>query len=170
MRKPVVQVDPEHVAEYAARIARKMNIQPQDAEEIANDVLRRVLEEAPKGITNLLGLIREITRNLVVDRLRSAEYSARRRTESLDMTDDDGNPLHALLEDPQTSDDVEVRVDVERALEQIPREAAELLLRHYVRGDTQREIAVALGISQSTVRDRVAEAARQFEAMYVQAA
>ena len=62
---------------------------------------------------------------------------------------------------------IEIRIDIERALEQLPEEIKEIVILYFFQGLKQKEIADLLNIKLSLVKYRVSKAkellARQLE-------
>ena len=83
-----------------------------------------------------------ILSNVCIDELR-------RRRPTTDAAD-------AVLSAPSAAAAVGAKIDVERALAVVPREARVLLALHYVDGLSHRELATIRGISVNTVKSQLA--------------
>ena len=66
--------------------------------------------------------------------------------------------------DPAATD---VRMDIERALQRVPKEHRNAMVLHYVEGLKYREIADVLSISEEAVRKRVARGSAEFKSAYL---
>jgi RNA polymerase sigma factor (sigma-70 family) len=164
-------LDPGRILALATTIARRRGLGAADARELAAEVLADVVAAQQRGpIRHLRGLVWACVARRVADRARkwgrrvAANGGTAPVTVSLDT-------LLASAE-PRMEGDldaIEARVAVERALARLPREAADLLVRHYLRGESQAEIARALGVTQQAVSQRLARAARLFRDRYTKA-
>jgi RNA polymerase sigma-70 factor (ECF subfamily) len=94
-----------------------------------------------------------VAMNRCLDHLKSAETRARRATASLD------DELPAIACKGRTSRDDEItKMDLERAIGQLPDGARAVFLLHDVEGFQHQEIAAILGISEGTSKSQVHKA------------
>ncbi|MFF5554021.1 sigma-70 family RNA polymerase sigma factor [Streptomyces olivaceoviridis] len=130
------------VLAYAEKLLNDRHL----AEDIMQDTLIRAWPPTERLYStegSIRGWLLTVTRNLVIDRLRSAP--ARHETVGADHRD---VPL------PDHSGAVLASVEVTRLLRQLSREHREVLLYTYLCGRTARETARLLGIPAGTVKSR----------------
>lgn len=139
----------EFVSLYGGRLLRLavslMAGKPGAAEDIYQETLLRVVKKPRIFETEgaLWNWLAKITRNLVID-LHRMEASRARALQNIPAPAgaSNGNPETLLLE----------------ALERMAAEESTLLRAKYMEGQTSRELALALGITESAVDSRMARA------------
>lgn len=116
------------------------------AEDIVQETLIRAWPHAERLYStegSVRGWLLTVTRNLIIDRLRTA--AVRRETVSSDDQD-------AML--PDHSDTVLASVEAASLLRQLPREHREVLLHTYLHDRSVQDTARILGIPTGTVKSR----------------
>jgi RNA polymerase sigma-70 factor (ECF subfamily) len=126
------------------------------AEEVSQDVFLRVWQNAhtyQPGQGRVSAWLTSIARNRAIDIYRQRQVRPESRSQSLDSLPDF---------DPPSDQDVEQEVEsaqqsqrVRRCLRAIPADQRQCLALAYFRGNTQEEIAAALGLPLGTVKTRI---------------
>jgi RNA polymerase sigma-70 factor (ECF subfamily) len=144
--------------EHASRLfnlAWRMSGCRTDAEDLLQDIFLlayRKLAEF-RGESAIGTWLYRVAMNRCLDHLKSAETRARRATASLD------DELPAIACRGRTSRDGEItKIDLERAIGQLPDGARAVFLLHDVEGFQHQEIAAILGISEGTSKSQVHKA------------
>ena len=127
------------------------------SEDIAQEAFLSAWHHLPrlKNPSSFLPWLRQITRNLAYDHLRN------RRNRMLDgeaadlaiqhAADPDGCPLERSLDDEREA----VAADL---ISELPEESREALLLYYREGQSSRQVATLLGLSDAAVRKRLSRA------------
>ena len=120
-----------------------------DADDLLQDIFLKVHQRIGglRDAAKLEGWLYQIARNAVVD-----HYRRQRSTEPL--TDDFAAGTAAVNVD----DGIDLRPAMRRMLEALPAKYCDALVLTEFRGQTQREAAVALGVSVTAVKSRVQRA------------
>ena len=137
---------------YAYAYARLLN--REDAEDAMQDTFIRAYQSLGRlrGPGAWQAWLMQITRNLCSDALRRKRV---RRTEPVDPEWLDGGPSPEML-----LVTAERRRELNAAVEALPEKYRVPLLMRFAAGRTRREIAVALGVPESTIIGRMARAMR----------
>jgi RNA polymerase sigma-70 factor (ECF subfamily) len=137
---------------YAYAYARLLN--REDAEDVLQDTFIRAYQSMGRlrGPGAWQSWLMQIARNLCSDALRRKWV---RRTEPVDPEWLDGGPSPEMLLLSQ-----ERRQELNAAVAALPEKYRVPLLMRYGAGRTRREIAVALGVPESTIIGRMARATR----------
>ena len=120
------------------------------AEDILQDLRVRLVSTPSGPVAAPVNYLFRALTHLVIDRRRSDRQRTRREEEWAEASD----RLAERAADPGPDRQVDgerTLKRVEAALATLPARARSILQRHRVGGETQREIAADLGISQSTV-------------------
>jgi RNA polymerase sigma-70 factor (ECF subfamily) len=128
-----------------AIIARGYRLSGHDAEDVFQDVFARAFERLPslREPAAVQGWVAQLTRNACVDRLRSAER--------VSATDAD---LAATAID-ETVAELDLAMDVHRALGQLPEQCGDVLDRFFARDQSYATIAEETGLAMGTIASRV---------------
>ena len=130
--------------------ALRMLRRPEEAEEVVQDAFLAFHREDPGIPTNQLGRwLSRVVVNGCLDRLRRAK---RWRQEELGE-----RPLRSARPD--------LRVDLARAVEQLPERARLVFLLHDVEGLSHDELSDALGVSVGTTKSQLFRARRMLRAL-----
>lgn len=123
-----------------------------DAEDALQEVFLQAFRKLDgfKGEAALGTWLYRLAMNLCLDRLRSRATRNDRRTESIDGRQ---FPARATLADSTLG-----RIDLERAIAQLPEGARAAFLLHDVEGFDHREVGAILGISEGTSKSQVHKA------------
>jgi RNA polymerase sigma-70 factor (ECF subfamily) len=123
------------------------------AEDAVQEALARALDRADRGegIENLPGWVTRVAMNLAKGRLRRMKAEAR------------ANDRHLGLQ-AQPIDRPEDRVDVERALADLPRRQRQATVLRYYLGMDVNEIATVLGVSEGSAKTTLFRARRSLAA------
>lgn len=136
--------------------------QPQDAEDLAQEVYLRLLRiDREKRVHKPLAYIYGIASHLVAD------YRSDARHQHTPLDDDEDG---ASESSPETwvddlIDRLNLQQQLERALTQLPRTQALVLLAHKHRGLSYEEVAAELGLSIHTVEKYVTQAKARIRTM-----
>lgn len=125
---------------------------PEEIDDIVQEAYLRVLQaHASSPLTSPKAFLFATARNLLVDRLRRHGHS---RTESLGSIDA-SNVLDECAAIPETvARNQEIAILTE-AIQSLPPRCRQILTLRKLYGLSQREIAVRLGISESTVSNQI---------------
>jgi RNA polymerase sigma factor (sigma-70 family) len=130
---------------------------PADAEDVAQECFLALARQASDVVASPAGWLHAKARTASLNILRRA---ARRRTH-----EDRAAAANAASAEEPGWDDIAPHVD--QALAELPDELREPLVLHFLEGQTQADVAAALGLNQSTVSRRldkgVAELRRNLE-------
>ena len=142
-----------HYGAYCRQIALRLTGQPEDAEEIVNDVWLRVWESVPRQKPNSLRhYLAKLTRNLAFDRIRSQNAEKRGGTELPLVLEELENCLPAG-ETPESSLSAkELGVAINRFLDCQPHRTQDIFLRRYFFAETVSEIALRYRMREDNVR------------------
>lgn len=152
VRQGAAVPDPSFGAAYqglfrsAYRVAYRLLGSRHDAEEVAQEALTRALARWRSVRGHGEAWVVRVASNLAIDRTRRA-----RRVSP-------APPGVTTADDPYRED----RIDLRRALNQLPRRQREVVVLRYLADLPQEEVAAALGLSIGTVKSH---AARGLEAL-----
>ncbi len=142
-------------------LALRMTGSPEDAQDIAQEVFLKTYGELGKfrGDSRLSVWLYRMTYNLCIDHLRKQK---RRPTQPL-YIEEDGEETVLELPDiryqPETElERKELQEAVQNALQQLSPEHRKILLMREYAGRSYTEIALHLGITEGTVKSRIARA------------
>lgn len=122
--------------------ALRMLRRPEEAEEVVQETIVRLYEKAADiQAGNLRSWLHRVTVNQCLDRLKAKG----RNTEELPMD------LPSSTSSPSPVD----RLDLSRAVAQLPDQARKIFLLHDLEGYKHREVAVALDISEGTSKSQL---------------
>ncbi|WP_411374571.1 sigma-70 family RNA polymerase sigma factor [Arthrobacter sp. MPF02] len=122
---------------------------PQMAEDVVQETLLRVWQQAPDINGSLRSYLYRTARNIMIDNYRRAQ----RRPESLESSPDPAEVMERV-------DDLLNRVLVEEALLRLTKEHRDVLVALHYRRFTVNETAVQLNIPSGTVKSRAYYAVR----------
>lgn len=136
-------------------VAYRMLGQAEDAEDMLQEIFLLAFRKLStyKGDSSLGTWLYRLGVNACLDRLRS---KARRNDQQTEWLDGDQPPLTATTADDGLS--VVSRLDLERALRELPAGCRAAFLLHDVEGFEHREIAAMLGIAEGTSKSQVHKA------------
>jgi RNA polymerase sigma-70 factor (ECF subfamily) len=140
-----VLVDQYQLLVYSAARRRLAHIQ--DIEDVVQITFLKLARAAGTIKRNLAAWLYTTTLNTANELIR--RDAARRRHEALAAAD----PSSSYLEDQHEWRDLSLLLD--EALLQLPDEQQLLLIEHFLRGRSQRELAAELELSQSTIMRRI---------------
>jgi RNA polymerase sigma factor (sigma-70 family) len=118
------------------------------AEDIVQQTFVRLLQQDPRGITSVRGLLYAIARNLVRDDLRRAAVS---------------KAAYPILEPAADAPDPEQLAALSRALNGLPEEQREVVLLRIYADLPFADIAATLEVGESTVKSRYRYALQRME-------
>lgn len=135
-------------------VAYRMLGHAQDAEDLLQEIFLLAFRKLSsyKGESSLGTWLYRLGVNACLDRLRS---KARRNEQHTEWLDGDSPPSGALMD---RSSSVLHRLDLERALRELPPGCRAAFLLHDVEGFEHREIASMLGIAEGTSKSQVHKA------------
>jgi len=141
------------VASVALAVTRDIQL----SEDIAQETYLKAWHKlaAMQHADSLLPWLRQVTRNQAIDHVR------RRRHQELSLAETDARVMHAADHGagPEASrQSVEQSEMLARALDGIPDESREVLLLFYREGQSSRQVAGLLGLSDGAVRKRLQRA------------
>jgi RNA polymerase sigma-70 factor (ECF subfamily) len=142
----------EHVGHVYA-VCLRMTADPRRAESLAQDAFVRAWRGLPgfRGDSRFSSWLHRLTVNVVLEDSR-----AERRRESRVRA----VPDPALHDGGTTMPDAGLRLDLERAVSELPVGARRVLVLHDVLGHPQKEVAEMLGIAVGTVKAQLHRARR----------
>ncbi len=143
-------------------LACRMVGNPSDAEDLLQEIFlaaHRKLESF-RGESALGTWLYRLAANQCLDFLRSRAARSSRMTDALD--DERGGPAEA---GPGLADRTVTKMDIERALAQIPDGCRAAFVLHDVEGLEHREVAEALGIAEGTSKSQVHKARLRLRAL-----
>ena len=119
---------------------------PHASEDLSQDCFLELARNAATLRTSVAGWLHSAATNRALNQIRSRKRD--RTRERL------GEPTASIRE---TEDFSELQPFVDEALDQLDQQLREIVISHFLRGETQAEIAGHLGIDQSTVSRRLAQ-------------
>jgi RNA polymerase sigma factor (sigma-70 family) len=137
------------MAEYAPMVyntGRRVLGSDEQAADVVQETFFDFLKNAPRITESLGSWLHQVAARRAVDLIRG--NSARRRREAAYASDNI----------PETETWAEVEPLVDEALDELPDEMRELLIAHYLRGESMSRIALAKALSQPTVSRRITAA------------
>lgn len=149
----LVRATQKMVASVALAVTRDVQL----SEDIAQETYLKAWHKlaAMNHADSLLPWLRQVTRNQAIDHVR------RRHHQELSLGDTDTRMLDAAHAGPgpdATFQSEERRAVLARALDEIPDECREVLLLFYREGQSSRQVADLLGLSDGAVRKRLQRA------------
>lgn len=142
-------------------LARRMP-RAQDAEDLAQEVYLRLLRvDSTKCVRKPLAYIYGIASHVVADYRSDTRHEHALLADNDDEAREDGprTPVDDLI------DRLNLQQQLERALTQLPRTQAEVLVAHKHRGLSYEEVAAELGLSIHTVEKYVTQAKAKIRTM-----
>ena len=127
------------------------------AEDLLQDLRLRLLTIPSGPVAAPANYLFRALTNLIIDRRRSETQRARREEQWADA----GDRLDERASEPGPDRQLDAQRTlrrIEAALGELPDRARTVLHRHRVDGETQRQIAADLGVSQSTVESDLRQA------------
>ncbi len=115
-----------------------------DAEDVAQECFMELARKAGSIRSSLAGWLHSMARNRSINAIRNACTERRYKEQAMSEANNDTGPKW---------DEIAPRVD--EALEKLPEYLRESVTLHYFSGHTQEQIAVRLGVNQSTVSRRL---------------
>jgi RNA polymerase sigma-19 factor, ECF subfamily len=157
--------DPASFQDYDKQLHRylvRRMPRPQDAEDLAQEVYLRLLRiDRDKRVLKPLAYIYGIASHLVADYRSDARQKHSPLSDNEDEAQEDGP--EASVDD--LLDRLNLQQQLERALTQLPRTQALVLLAHKHRGLSYEEVAAELGLSIHTVEKYVTQAKARIRTM-----
>ena len=151
---PVLQIISEKYGALLHRIARNILTLPQDAEETVNDTFLAVWNAIPPARPDPFGAyLCRTCRNLAVSRLRSR--AAEKRGGGYDLCLDELSQAVPTPSPEETLDAWELGRHIDRFLRVLPRNDRILFVRRYWLGDSVKDAAAHLSISENTASVRL---------------
>lgn len=142
----------DHFAPRIKSYLMRAGLPADRAEDLAQEVMLTVWRRAntfdPRKSTAATWIF-TIARNRRIDLLR------RREPESVELEEGEGEAEEEFLAGMEASDARLMRERLERAIEALPPEQAEVLRRFFVEGKAHSEIADELGLPLGTVKSRL---------------
>ncbi|PTQ08210.1 RNA polymerase subunit sigma-70 [Sphingomonas oleivorans] len=121
------------------------------AEDLLQELWLRIAAAQPGPIAQPLSYLYRAANNLMLDRYRSAQYTARRER---DWSDANGATVPGISDEPSGERAMIAREQLriaEQRLATLGARAAAIFRRHRIDGASQRQIAAEMGVSLSTV-------------------
>ena len=128
------------------RILRNEN----EAEDVAQECFLKLAQTGRASIESLGGWLHRVATREALNRLK-----AEQRRSARDTAYASEHPRHAEIQ----WDDLQVWVD--EALDALPEDMREPVIRHFLQGETHDEIARSLRVSRSTITRRIAQGIEQ---------
>lgn len=143
-------------------LAYRMSGGPADAEDLLQEIFLQAHRklESFRGESSLGTWLYRLAMNLCVDHLRSRQTRSAAVTDSLDASPFDPAPTRSVAGEVNPT-----RLDLERAIAQLPPGCREAFLLHDVEGFEHREIADILGIAEGTSKSQVHKARMKLRAI-----
>ena len=116
------------------------------AEDLVQEALARALDRSGQHIEELPNWVAAVALNL--SRSRWRRLAIERRVRSQYQRPDISEPTAAI----------DARVDVERALSELPRRQREVAVLRYLLGLSTRDVASVLGVGEGTVKNSLSKA------------
>lgn len=144
-------------------LCRRMSGSEAEAEDLLQEVFLQAYRKLAsfRGDSSLGTWLYRMATNLCLDRLRSRQGRADQRTDSLDA-EGAGEPLRLSATRP---DSVIERLDLERAIRQLPASYRAAFLLHDLEGFDHREVGGIMGIAEGTSKSLVHKARLRLRAM-----
>jgi RNA polymerase sigma-70 factor (ECF subfamily) len=135
-------------------LACRMTGSPSQAEDLLQEIFLQAFRKLSsfKGDSLLGTWLYRLAVNLCLDRLRSRQEKAERATVSLEDERD------VVVQPTRRMDSVVQRLDLERAIEQLPASYKAAFLLHDVEGFEHHEVGEMLGIAEGTSKSLVHKA------------
>lgn len=151
----------ELYALYSSRIftlAARMSGSQQTGEDLLQEIFLQAYRKIGsfKGDAAVGTWLYRLALNHCLDFVRSRQAKMDKATDALEI---DGGPAAATRESP-----VE-RIDLERAIQQLPAGCREVFVLHDVEGYEHKEIAAMLGIAEGTSKSQVFKARMKLRAL-----
>ncbi|MET0499733.1 MAG: RNA polymerase sigma factor [Steroidobacteraceae bacterium] len=141
-----------HLARAVSRI-----VPPRDIEDVVQETYVRVCQvEQPETIRHPRSFLYAIACNIALDHAKRAES---RLSDSIDIEPESNQQFAAARSGDETYDQVAARQEFEffcEAVRQLPVQCRRAFVLRKVYGYTQKEIAEALGLSESTIEKHIA--------------
>ena len=141
-----------HLARAVSRI-----VPPRDIEDVVQETYVRVCQvEQPETIRHPRSFLYTVACNIALDHAKRSES---RLSDSLDVEPEDMQHFATARSGDETYDQVAARQEFEffcEAVRQLPVQCRRAFVLRKVYGYTQKEIADALGLSESTVEKHIA--------------
>jgi RNA polymerase sigma-70 factor (ECF subfamily) len=133
-------------------LARRMSGSPDVAEDLVQEIFLLVHRKLPgfKGESAIGTWVYRLALNHCIDFVRGRQARAARLTDPLDA--------EQAAEPPAPRESLVARIDLGRAIEQLPDGCREAFVLHDVEGLEHKEIARALGIAEGTSKSQVFKA------------
>ncbi len=132
-----------------------------DAEEVAQECFLELARHAAEIHSSVAGWLHRAATSRSLNRLRSRRRrTVREREVGMGVGD------VAPIDDVATQELLRV---IETAVVELPDDLRLPMMRHYFDGQSQREVAVELGVNQSTISRRMRDALRQLREKLIQA-
>ncbi len=141
-------------------VARRMAGTPQEADDLLQEIFLQAYRRigAFRGESSLGTWLYRVGSNVCLDYVRSRQG---RMTQQYDTLDDD-HPSADATDDPLG---IVGRLDLERAIAQLPPAARAAFLLHDVEGFGHEEVGTILGIAQGTSKSQVHKARLRLRAL-----
>lgn len=140
-------------ADLLARIRRRTR-SDQDAEDLLHSAwLRLFAYRAEREVREPAAFLVQTAAHLAIDRHRRDRHTSAMPVETLGLSLEDASPLQ-----DEVLEHRERLRRVEAGLKKLPPRTRQVILMHRVEGMKLREIALAIGISQSAVEKHLAKA------------
>lgn len=143
--------DYQALRKVAVREAMVLSRNRGDAEDLAQAVLEKALRLGPDVIASPKAWVKRSVRNAFIDAQRRKQVRARYAEQSAALEPGLVGQARSLL----------ARVDLEKALAQLPPHSTEALLLIIVERWSYREVAEHQGVSEGTIKSRVSRARKQ---------
>jgi RNA polymerase sigma-70 factor, ECF subfamily len=152
----------ELYARHSARIfslAARMAGSPETGEDLLQEIFLQAYRKIGgfKGDAAVGTWLYRLALNHCLDFVRSRQARMEKATDAID--DEDRSPIAARRESP-----VE-RLDLERAIRQLPKGCREVFVLHDVEGYEHKEISAMLGIAEGTSKSQVFKARMKLRAL-----
>jgi RNA polymerase sigma-70 factor, ECF subfamily len=153
----------ELYAQHSSRIftlAARMSGSPESAEDLLQEIFLQAYRKIGsfKGDSAIGTWLYRIAMNHCLDFVRSRQAKMDKATDALDVVRP-GGPAATTRQSP-----VE-RIDLERAVQQLPTGCREVFVLHEIEGYEHKEIAAMLGIAEGTSKSQVFKARMKLRAL-----
>ena len=141
----------DEMGERIFRLMYRLTGDPDLAADLTHDTFVQVVEKGYQysGRGSLAGWVYRIASNLAKERLRRDSFRVKKASEFIDWSRDN------VIQNPP---DVELRMVMRRALDDVPEDHRRVLLLYDVDGYTHPDIAEMLGIAVGTSKARLSRA------------